>query len=73
MDSYSLFVALNQRDTFYVGRCETFALHDQYTDCAVIKYVSVQSLYPYICKNIHYPVGHPLCMIGFNLRTGILT
>ena len=59
---------LNPRDALYGGRCETFALHDQSTDRSVIKYVDVQSLYPYVCKSKHYPVGHPRCLIGPNLR-----
>ena len=36
--------ALNPRDVLYSGRCETFALHDQSTDCSVMKYVDVLSL-----------------------------
>ena len=26
------------------------------------------SLYPYVCKSKHYPIGHPRCLIGPNLR-----
>ena len=68
MDSYSLADVLNPRDAMYGGRCETFALHDQSTDRSVIKYVDVKSLYPYVCKSNYYPVGHPRCLIGPNLR-----
>ena len=68
MDSYSLAYVLNPRDALYRGRCETFALHDQFTDRYVIKYVDVQSLYPYVCKSKHYPVGHPRCLIVPNFR-----
>ena len=68
MDSYLLVGVLNPRDALYVGRCETFSLHDQSTDRSVIKHVDVQSLYPYVCKRKHYPIGHPLCLIGPNLR-----
>ena len=50
------------------GRCETFTLHSSCTDTSVIKYVDVQSRYPYVCKNKHYPVGHPRCLIGPDLR-----
>ena len=48
MDSYLLAVVLNPRDALYGGRCETFALHDESTNRSVIKYVDVQSLYPYV-------------------------
>ena len=68
MDSYSLADVLNPRDTLYGGRCETYSLHDQSTDRSVIKYVDVQSLYPYACKSKHYPIGHPRCLMGPNLR-----
>ena len=66
--SYSLACVLNPRDALYGVRCETFALHDQSTDRSVIKYVDIQSHYPYVCKSKHYPVGHPRCLIGPNLR-----
>ena len=32
------------------GSCETFSLHASCTDPFVIKYVDVQSLYPYVLK-----------------------
>ena len=38
------------------------------TDRSVIKYVDVQSLYPYVCKSKHYPVSHTRCLIGPNFR-----
>ena len=68
MDSYSLADVLNPRDVLYAGHCETFALNDQSTDRSVIMYVDVQSLYPYLCKSKPYPIGHPRCLIGPNLR-----
>ena len=68
LDNYSLADVLNPRDALYGGRCATFALLDQSTDRSLIKYVDVQSLYPYVCKSKHYPVGHPRCLIGPNLR-----
>ena len=61
VDSYSLAGVLNPRDALYGGPCETFALHDQSTDRSVIKYVDIQSIYPYICKSKHYPVCHIRC------------
>ena len=68
VDSYSLADVLNTCDAMCGGRCETFDLHHQSTDRSVITYVGVQSLYPYVCKSKHYPVGHPRCLIGPNLR-----
>ena len=68
VDSYSLTAVLNPPDALYGGRCQTFFFHDHSTDRSIIKYVDVQSLYPYVCKSKHYPVGHPLYSIGTNLR-----
>ena len=67
LESYSLSTPLLPRDCLYGGRCETFTLHAVECDESVIKYVDVQSLYPYVCKNKHYPVGHPRCLMGPNL------
>ena len=68
-DGYSLSSPLTPREALYGDRCETFSLHASCTDTSVIKYVDVQSLYPYVCKNKHYPIGHPRCLIGPDLRT----
>ena len=68
VDSYSLSALMNPCDALYGGRCEIFALHDQSTDRSLIKYVEVQSVYPYVCNNKYYPVGNHWCLIGPNLR-----
>ena len=68
VESYSLSSPLTPREALYGGRCETFSLHASCTDTSVIKYVDVHSLYPYVCKNKHYPIGHPRCLIGPDLR-----
>lgn len=68
IDTYSLSDPINPRDALYGGRCETFKLHAVSGTDSVIKYVDVQSLYPYVCKNKHYPIGHPKCLIGPKLR-----
>ena len=49
IESYSLSSPLTSREALYGGRCETFSLHASCTDTSVIKYVDVQSLYPYVC------------------------
>ena len=48
VESYSLSSPLTLRGVIYGGRCETFSLHASCTDTPVIKYVDVQSLYPYV-------------------------
>ena len=68
VESYSLSSPLTPREALYGGRCETFSLHASCTDTSVIEYVDVQSLYPYVCKNKPYPIGHPRCLIGPDLR-----
>ena len=62
--SYALSTPLVARDALYGGRCETFSLHAESSEESVVKYVDVQSLYPYVCKNKHYPIGHPRCLVG---------
>ena len=60
VESYSLSGALSPRDVLYGGRCDTFAHHDQSTDL---------SLYPYSCKNKHYPV---CCGVVYTLPKPLL-
>ena len=61
--SYALSTPLVARDALYGGRCKTFSLHAESSEESVVKYVDVQSLYPYVCKNKHYPIGHPRCLL----------
>ena len=61
--SYALSTPLVARDALYGGRCENFSLHAESSKENVVKYVDVQSLYPYVCKNKHYPIGHPRCLV----------
>ena len=68
IESYSLSSLLTPREALYGGICETFSLHASCTDTSVIKCVDVQLLYPYVCKNNHYPMGHPRYLIGPDLR-----
>ena len=60
---------MTPRHALYEGRCETFSLHASGTNTYVIQYVDVQSLYPYVCKNKHYSIGHPRRLIGPELKT----
>ena len=50
VENYYLNSTLTPREALYGGRCKTFSLHASCTDTSVIKYVDVQSLYPYVCK-----------------------
>ena len=65
--SYSLSSPLTPQDALYGDRCQTFSLHASCTDTSEIKYVDVQSLYPYVCKYKHFPIGHPRCLISPDL------
>ena len=47
VESYSLSSPLTPREALYGGICETFSLHVSCTNTSVIKYVYVQSPYPY--------------------------
>ena len=51
-----------------VGVVAKLVVYNSSTHRSVIKYIVGQSLYPYVCNNKHYPVCHPQCMIGPNLR-----
>ena len=68
ISSIGLTSPLNVRDALFGGRCETFSLHAKSDALHKIKYCDVQSLYPYVCKNGTYPVGHPTCLIGHELQ-----
>ena len=46
------------------GTCDLLSLHAESSYESVGKYVDVQSQYLYICKNKHYAVGHPRCLVG---------
>ena len=59
---------MTPREALYGGTCETFSLHASCTVTFVTKYVYVQSLYPYVCKNKHYSIGHTRCLIGPDLN-----
>ena len=60
---------MTPREALCGGICEPFSLHASCPVTYIIKYVAVQSLYPYVCKNKHYLIGHPPCLIGSNPKT----
>ena len=50
---------LNPRDSFYGGRTGASKLYYEAKEDNSISYVDFTSLYPDICKNARYPIGHP--------------
>ena len=52
------------RDALYGGRTEAMRLHYKVQEVETIQYVDVMSLYPYICKYVKFPVGHPIIHVG---------
>jgi hypothetical protein len=51
---------LKTRDALYGGRTEAMPLHYRVKEGEeTIQYVDVMSLYPWVCKYIKFPVGHP--------------
>ena len=61
VDGLGLVHRLEPRDAFYGGRTEAVTMYaDAEPDQGEsIQYVDFTSLYPYVNKNCHYPVGHP--------------
>jgi hypothetical protein len=59
IDNSSVSSPITPRDGLYGGRCDAFTLYKKAIDGVKIKYIDIQSLYPYCCKVKRYPVGHP--------------
>lgn len=55
---------LNPRDAFYGGRVENLAKSYTVKSNEKIKYYDFISMYPTICKNARFPVGHPKVYVG---------
>lgn len=60
------YTPLNPRDSFYGGRTGNTKTYYKARSGEKIKYIDVCSLYPWVCKNGKYPVGHPEVFIGDN-------
>ena len=56
--------SLCTRDALYGGRTEAMRLHYKAREGETIQYVDVMSLYPHVCKNGKFPVGHPVVHVG---------
>lgn len=55
---------LNPRDAFYGGRTGNAKTYYKCKTGEKIKYIDVNSLYPYICKYGKFPVKHPKVYVG---------
>ena len=50
---------LNTRDALYVGRTDSMVLHYKIGEGETIRNYNVMSLYPFVCKYLKLPLGHP--------------
>ncbi|XP_065218772.1 uncharacterized protein LOC135844487 [Planococcus citri] len=57
---------LTNREAFYGGRTESFCRHHKVDESKgeKIRYIDINSLYPYVNKYGTYPIGHPEILIG---------
>ena len=56
------------RDALYGGRTEVFTSEAQGTQDEPIHYTDITSLYPYVCRNKRFPIGHPVRLCGPGLQ-----
>ena len=57
---------LDPRNAVKGGRTEVFKIHTKVTDMdsQVIRYLDVNSLYPYVMSKTKFPIGHPMIRRG---------
>jgi len=55
---------INIRDTLYGCRTAATKTYYRVKEEEKIHYVDVISLYPYICKYVKFPLGHPKVYVG---------
>jgi hypothetical protein len=55
---------LEPRNAFFGGRTGNAKTYHKCEEGESIQYVDVCSLYPYVCKKGHYPLGHPTVHVG---------
>ena len=61
---YKPYEPLKPREAFYGGRTNTTKLFWECKNGEQINYVDFYSLYPYVCKYAHFPIGHPAVYVG---------
>ena len=59
LSSFDLVPPLQPRDAFFGGRTGTVTLHATVGQNQEIRYVDINSLYPWVNKHCEYPIGHP--------------
>ena len=64
LNTFLLSEPLNPRDSFFRGRTNGVRLHCETATDEEIRYVDINSLYPYVNKTKTYPVGHPEILIN---------
>ena len=62
--TFQLSKPLNPRDNFFGGRANGVRLHCVAAAGEEIRYVDINSLYPYVNKTKTYPVGHPEILVN---------
>ena len=60
------------RDALYGGRTEAMRLHYKALEGETIQYLDVMRLYPFVCKNGKFPVGHPVVHVGDACKEGLM-
>ena len=56
---FELVSPLNPREAFFGDRTNAVCLHAKTEDSESIKYIDINSLYPFVNKTKTYPVDHP--------------
>ena len=64
LNTFLLAEPMNPRDSFFGGRTNGVRLHCETATDEEIRYVDINSLYPYVNKTKTYPVGHPEILIN---------
>ena len=59
LSSFDLVPPLQPRDAFFGGRTGAVTLHSVAGEGEEIRYVDINSLYPWVNKHCQYPIGHP--------------
>ena len=58
LSSFDLVSPLEPRDVFFGGRTGAVSLHAKAEE-GEIRYIDINSLYPWVNKHCEYPIGHP--------------
>ena len=59
LKTFELVEPLNPRDAFFGGRTNAVCLHTETKESESIKYIDINSLYPFVKKTKTFAVGHP--------------